>query len=81
VKKEGILLQRQISAYVEDDRHISDFKDYLDAFPKFKEALDLLKEFNDEASYEYDIHSGNIMWRGKTLVLTDPLYDPEAMEI
>jgi hypothetical protein len=80
VKKEGILLQRQISAYVEDDRHISDFKDYLDAFPKFKEALDLLKEFNDEASYEYDIHSGNIMWRGRTLVLTDPLYDPETME-
>lgn len=78
VKKEGILLQRQISAYLEDDRHISNFKDYLDAFPKFKEALDLLKEFNEHI---YDIHSGNIMWRGKTLVLTDPIYDPEADDI
>jgi hypothetical protein len=55
------------------------FENYLDAFPKFKEALDLLKTHKDEVLFGWDIHSGNIMWRGNTIVLTDPLYNEDEM--
>lgn len=32
------------------------------------------------AGYEYDIHSGNIMLRGNTVVIVDPLYDWHGIE-
>lgn len=56
---------------------------YFDAFPKFREASEKLREFmenNSEHGWDWDLHEGNLMWRGKTLVLTDPIYNPEEFE-
>lgn len=47
---------------------------YIDAHPKFKEALDKLSNFKNQTHYEWDFHAGNIMWRNKTLVILDPLF-------
>lgn len=79
IRRDGHEMVDGVLFYLNNHKNES-FDTYLEAFPKFKEALDLVKKHNDEVSYGYDIHSGNLMWRGKTLVLTDPLYDPDAME-
>jgi hypothetical protein len=55
----------------EEMNEIEAFKNYLESFPKFKEALEKLMKF--ENIYDFDIHAGNLMWRKNTLVLSDPI--------
>ena len=80
-KRDGLDLIRNIDQYLDgpfsSTSRKESFEEYLDAFPKFKEALDLLKTHKYKSSHGWDIHAGNVMWRGNTIVLTDPLYYSE----
>ena len=45
-------------------------------FPKLVELMDEMSE----RGFPFDIHKNNIMMRGNTPVIIDPVYDPENME-
>lgn len=44
--------------------------------PGIREAVDLI---SDIPGVKNDIHWGNIMFRGETLVIIDPVYDPKSL--
>lgn len=76
--KDGLDYINNISDYLENDNESDYIKIYFDAYPKFKDALDKLKKFiSNNPEFAYDIHTGNVMWRNNTLVLTDPVYNPD----
>jgi hypothetical protein len=41
---------------------------------RYPKIVEILKDF-DIGPYNYDIHDENVMMRGDTLVLTDPIFD------
>lgn len=67
-----------IREYLEDYTTTDTMKDYFGAFPKFKEAMLILRTFMEQqySDWDWDLHIGNIMFRGNTLVFTDPIYNP-----
>lgn len=67
-------IEHYLDGFVISDSYI---EAYLDSHPSFKEALDKLAEFKKETYYDWDFHSGNVMWRNNTLVIIDPVYNDE----
>jgi hypothetical protein len=55
------------------------FNNYCNANPQWMDAVQILKEFSYKSGFKFDIHPGNFMLRGNTIVITDPVYDPDAL--
>ncbi len=55
------------------------FNKYCNANPQLMDAIQILKEFSYKSGFKFDIHPGNFMLRGNTLVITDPVYDSDAL--
>lgn len=55
------------------------FNKYCNAYPQLMDAIQILKEFSYKSGFKFDIHTGNFMLRGNTLVITDPVYDSDAL--
>ena len=51
------------------------FNRFCKANPQWMNALDILRKFQHGTEFSFDIHAKNIMARGQTLVITDPVED------
>ena len=73
----------QIYQLVNDNRNsIVDFMDFKEFSKDTIECIHVIKKLSDKAkSFEWDLHSGNIMRRGNTLVVVDPYYSHDAKSI
>lgn len=55
------------------------FYAYIQKYPDFIPALDILNQFVNQSGYRLDIHDENIMMRGPIMVFTDPVFDKQAL--
>lgn len=56
-------------------------QEYLDQHPEFKVACDLIRGIaRANPNFKVDLHGENVMQRGDTLVIIDPLADKEALK-
>ena len=73
----------QIYQLVNNNRNsIVDFMNFKEFSKDTIECIHVIKKLSDRAkSFDWDLHSGNIMRRGNTLVVVDPYFSYDAKSI
>ena len=73
----------QIYQLINDNRNsIVDFMDFKEFSKDTIECIHVIKKLSDKSkSFDWDLHSGNIMKRGNTLVVVDPYFSYDAKSI